>query len=92
MLAGNKCCKDDRKQAARECEEITGTIPNFQLQEKYAKEFYINWIWAKEGRGMIYNYIVQGINQRATDMQDTAKSFSSMANQLLRTAEHGKRN
>ncbi|XP_022145409.1 uncharacterized protein LOC111014861 isoform X2 [Momordica charantia] len=35
---------------------------------------------------------LQGINQRATDMQDTAKSFSSMANQLLRTAEHGKRN
>ncbi|XP_022941599.1 uncharacterized protein LOC111446607 [Cucurbita moschata] len=36
---------------------------------------------------------LQGISQRATEMQDTAKSFSSMANQLLRTAEqHGTRN
>ncbi|XP_008448470.2 uncharacterized protein LOC103490647 isoform X2 [Cucumis melo] len=34
---------------------------------------------------------LQGINLRATDMQDTAKSFSSMATQLLRTAEHGKK-
>ncbi|XP_038904808.1 uncharacterized protein LOC120091069 isoform X2 [Benincasa hispida] len=34
---------------------------------------------------------LQGINSRATDMQDTAKSFSSMATQLLRTAEHGKK-
>lgn len=31
--------------------------------------------------------ICQGINLRTTEMQDTAKSFSSMANQVLRTAE-----
>ncbi|CAJ2635925.1 unnamed protein product [Trifolium pratense] len=30
---------------------------------------------------------LQGINLRTTEMQDTAKSFSSMANQVLRTAE-----
>ncbi|KAJ1413328.1 WD40/YVTN repeat-like-containing domain superfamily [Sesbania bispinosa] len=30
---------------------------------------------------------LQGINLRTTEMQDTAKSFSSLANQVLRTAE-----
>jgi hypothetical protein len=34
------------------------------------------------------HYLIwQGINLRTTEMQDTAKSFSSMANQVLRTAE-----
>ncbi|KAI4327839.1 hypothetical protein L6164_020257 [Bauhinia variegata] len=31
---------------------------------------------------------LQGINLRATEMQDTARSFSSLAKQVLRTAEH----
>ncbi|XP_057420453.1 uncharacterized protein LOC130714562 isoform X2 [Lotus japonicus] len=31
---------------------------------------------------------LQGINLRTTEMQDKAKSFSSLANQVLRTAEH----
>nr|KYP36996.1 hypothetical protein KK1_041853 [Cajanus cajan] len=35
---------------------------------------------------------LQGINTRATEMQDKAKSFSSLANQVLRTAEQDRRN
>ncbi|KAL2334232.1 hypothetical protein Fmac_015445 [Flemingia macrophylla] len=35
---------------------------------------------------------LQGINIRATEMQDKAKSFSSLANQVLRTAEQDRRN
>ncbi|XP_054775821.1 uncharacterized protein LOC129284382 [Prosopis cineraria] len=34
---------------------------------------------------------LQGINLRATEMQDTARSFSSLAKQVLRTAEQDKR-
>ncbi|RDY11140.1 Syntaxin-binding protein 5, partial [Mucuna pruriens] len=34
---------------------------------------------------------LQGINIRATDMQDKAKSFSSLAKQVLRTAEQDRR-
>ncbi|KAK4261998.1 hypothetical protein QN277_027615 [Acacia crassicarpa] len=34
---------------------------------------------------------LQGINLRTTQMQDTAKSFSSLAKQVLRTAEQDKR-
>ena len=32
----------------------------------------------------------QGINLRATDMNDTARSFSSMAKEMLRIAEKDK--
>ncbi|KAK7262765.1 hypothetical protein RJT34_30345 [Clitoria ternatea] len=35
---------------------------------------------------------LQGINLRAAEMQDKAKSFSSLANQVLRTAEQDKLN
>ncbi|KAK7379694.1 hypothetical protein VNO78_34383 [Psophocarpus tetragonolobus] len=35
---------------------------------------------------------LQGINLRTTEMQDKAKSFSSLANQVLRAAEQDKRN
>lgn len=35
---------------------------------------------------------LQGINLRTTEMQDTAKSFSSLAKQVLRTAEHDRQN
>lgn len=44
---------------------------------------HIKFVWC------IYKHflICQGINLRTTEMQDTAKSFSSMANQVLRTAE-----
>ncbi|XP_068468684.1 lethal(2) giant larvae protein homolog SRO77 [Phaseolus vulgaris] len=34
---------------------------------------------------------LQGTNLRAREMQDTAKSFSSLAKQVLRTAEHDRR-
>ncbi|KAJ7944051.1 Transducin/WD40 repeat protein [Quillaja saponaria] len=34
---------------------------------------------------------LQGINLKATDMQDTAMSFSSLAKEVLRTAEHDRR-
>ncbi|PSS00383.1 Syntaxin-binding protein [Actinidia chinensis var. chinensis] len=34
---------------------------------------------------------LQGINIRSTEMQDTARSFSSMAKEVLRLAEHEKR-
>lgn len=44
---------------------------------------HIKFVW------YIYKHFLirQGINLRTTEMQDTAKSFSSMANQVLRTAE-----
>lgn len=35
---------------------------------------------------------LQGINLRTTEMQNTAKSFSAMAKDLLRTAENDKKN
>ncbi|KAJ0097644.1 hypothetical protein Patl1_29273 [Pistacia atlantica] len=34
---------------------------------------------------------LQGISLRTTEMQDTARSFSSMAKEVLKIAEHDKR-
>jgi hypothetical protein len=39
----------------------------------------------------MFCFIWQGINLRTTEMQDTARSFSSMAKELLKTAENDKR-
>lgn len=36
----------------------------------------------------VFCSIEQGINSRAAEMQDTAKSFSSMAEQVLQTEQH----
>jgi len=56
-------------------------------------------LYSKEEKGLksqcckvllmeVFCSIEQGINSRATEMQDTAKSFSSMAEQVLRTEQH----
>ncbi|MED6220148.1 hypothetical protein PIB30_117537 [Stylosanthes scabra] len=49
---------------------------------------------AKSAQGRLQDNTrkLQGINLRATEMQDTAKSFSSLAKQMLRTAEQDRRN
>lgn len=39
----------------------------------------------------ILDYFLQGINIKTTEMQDNARSFSSMANELLRSAENDRR-
>jgi len=42
-------------------------------------------IWGRKSRTYLFTYLLtwQGINLRATEMQDTAKSFSSLAKQVL---------
>ncbi|KAG5060901.1 hypothetical protein JHK87_001930 [Glycine soja] len=42
-------------------------------------------IWGGKSRTYLFTYLLtwQGINLRATEMQDTAKSFSSLAKQVL---------
>ncbi|XP_020997668.1 uncharacterized protein LOC107487292 [Arachis duranensis] len=49
---------------------------------------------AKSAQGRLQDNTrkLQDINLRATEMQDTAKSFSSLAKQVLRTAEQDRRN
>lgn len=46
----------------------------------------------KKDRTYLFTFLTwQGINLRATDMQDTAKSFSSLAKQVLRTSGQDRR-
>ncbi|KAG7015851.1 Syntaxin-binding protein 5, partial [Cucurbita argyrosperma subsp. argyrosperma] len=65
-----------------------------QIKKKYGFSSAGDTSVAKMAESKLQENItkLQGINLRATDMQDTAKSFSSMATQLLRTVEQGKRN
>lgn len=39
----------------------------------------------------VFFFFWQGINLKTTEMQDTARSFSSMAKEVLRIAEHDKK-
>ncbi|XP_050241534.1 uncharacterized protein LOC126690430 isoform X2 [Quercus robur] len=61
-----------------------------QIKKKYGFSFSGESSAAKMAESKLHDNLrkLQGINSRATEMQDTAKSFSSMAEQVLRTEQH----
>ncbi|KAJ1403849.1 WD40/YVTN repeat-like-containing domain superfamily [Sesbania bispinosa] len=65
-----------------------------QIKKKYGFSSSSGTSVAKLAESKLQDNIrkLQGINLRTTEMQDTAKSFSSLAKQVLRTAEHDRQN
>ncbi|KAM3709989.1 hypothetical protein ACJW31_02G216300 [Castanea mollissima] len=61
-----------------------------QIKKKYGFSLSGESSAAKMAESKLHDNLrkLQGINSRATEMQDTAKSFSSMAEQVLRTEQH----
>ncbi|MED6204054.1 hypothetical protein PIB30_005452 [Stylosanthes scabra] len=75
-------------------EEQAGTVD--QIKKKYGFSSYSSsdeTSAAKLSESKLRENLnkLQGINVKTTEMQDTAKSFSSLANQVLRTAEQDRR-
>ncbi|KAL1288752.1 hypothetical protein AAHE18_20G007000 [Arachis hypogaea] len=75
-------------------EEQAGTVD--QIKKKYGFSSYScsnETSAAKLSESKLRDNLnkLQGINVKTTEMQDTAKSFSSLANQVLRTAEQDRR-
>ncbi|XP_057994797.1 uncharacterized protein LOC110660741 isoform X3 [Hevea brasiliensis] len=73
-----------------EQDEKAGAVD--QIKKKYGFSSSSETSAAKMAESKLHENVrkLQGINQRATEMQDTAKSFSAMARELLRTAEKDK--
>ncbi|KAH7849902.1 hypothetical protein Vadar_024735 [Vaccinium darrowii] len=71
-------------------DEKTGSVD--QIKKKYGFGFGDSSN-AKEARDKLSENVkkLQGINTRAAEMQDSAQSFSSMAKEVLRLTENGKR-
>ncbi|EEF40708.1 conserved hypothetical protein [Ricinus communis] len=63
-----------------------------QIKKKYGFSSSTESTAAKMAESKLHENVkkLQGINQRATEMQDTARSFSAMARELLKTAEKDK--
>ncbi|GMY11090.1 isoform 2 of syntaxin-binding protein 5 [Fagus crenata] len=61
-----------------------------QIKKKYGFSLSGESSAAKMAESKLHENLrkLQGINSKATEMQDTAKSFSSMAEQVLRTEQH----
>ncbi|WOG97284.1 hypothetical protein DCAR_0416624 [Daucus carota subsp. sativus] len=68
-----------------------GTVD--QIKKKYGYTLSAEPSAAKMAQNKLGENIrkLQGINIKTTEMQDNARSFSSMANELLRSAEHDRR-
>ncbi|XP_012065395.1 uncharacterized protein LOC105628567 [Jatropha curcas] len=64
-----------------------------QIKKKYGFSSSGETSAAKIAESKLHENVkkLQGINLKSTEMQDTAKSFSAMARELLRTAEKDKR-
>ncbi|XVF16029.1 hypothetical protein REPUB_Repub09cG0206400 [Reevesia pubescens] len=64
-----------------------------QIKKKYGFSLHGESSAAKMAESKLHENLrkLQGINLKTTEMQDTAKSFSSMARELLRTTEQEKR-
>ncbi|KAL2966241.1 hypothetical protein AAZX31_16G104900 [Glycine max] len=65
-----------------------------QIKKKYGFSSSNETSFAKLAESKLQENMkkLQGINLRTTEMQDKAKSFSTLANQVLRTAEQERRN
>nr|POE59657.1 isoform 2 of syntaxin-binding protein 5 [Quercus suber] len=61
-----------------------------QIKKKYGYSLSGESSAAKMAESKLHDNLrkLQGINLKATEMQDTAKSFSSMAEQVLQTEQH----
>ncbi|KAK3224305.1 hypothetical protein Dsin_011330 [Dipteronia sinensis] len=64
-----------------------------QIKKRYGFSSSGETSYAKMAESKLHENLkkLQGINLRTTEMQDTARSFSSMAKEMLRTAENDKR-
>ncbi|XWS42234.1 hypothetical protein CRYUN_Cryun17cG0150600 [Craigia yunnanensis] len=64
-----------------------------QIKKKYGFSLPVESSAAKMAESKLHENLrkLQGISLKTTEMQDTAKSFSSMARELLRTTEEEKR-
>ncbi|WCJ32824.1 Transducin/WD40 repeat-like superfamily protein [Euphorbia peplus] len=74
-----------------EHDEKAGTVD--QIKKKYGFSGSSESSAAKEAESKLQENVkkLQGINLKATEMQDSAKTFSAMAKELLRTTEKDKR-
>ncbi|KAL1315952.1 hypothetical protein AAHE18_15G027900 [Arachis hypogaea] len=82
----NQKTPDNNKEEPQD--EKAGAVD--QIKKKYG--FSSSSSSSSRVRIMLLNLHTIDINLRATEMQDTAKSFSSLAKQVLRTAEQDRRN
>lgn len=64
-----------------------------QIKKKYGFSLSGESSYAKMAESKLHENVqkLQGISLKTSDMQDTARSFSAMAKELLRTAEQDKR-
>ncbi|KAK2657637.1 hypothetical protein Ddye_010689 [Dipteronia dyeriana] len=64
-----------------------------QIKKRYGFSSSGETSYAKLAESKLHENLkkLQGINLRTTEMQDTARSFSSIAKEMLRTAENDKR-
>lgn len=72
-------------------EEKAGAVD--QIKKKYGFPASGESSVAKMAESKLHDNLrkLQGVSLRTTEMQNTAKSFSSMAKELLRTAEQDRR-
>ncbi|KAK9129222.1 hypothetical protein Sjap_009709 [Stephania japonica] len=88
-----KMVKNEKVPAKEEPEdEKIGTVD--QIKKRYGFPLHGETGAAKMAENKLHQNLarLKGINTRATEMQDTAQSFSAMAKQLLRTTEQDKLN
>ncbi|KAK9164722.1 hypothetical protein Syun_005624 [Stephania yunnanensis] len=86
-----KMVKNEKLPAKEEPEdEKIGTVD--QIKKRYGFPLHGETGAVKMAENKLHQNLarLKGINTRATEMQDTAQSFSAMAKQLLRTAEQDK--
>ncbi|KAK9164913.1 hypothetical protein Scep_000104 [Stephania cephalantha] len=86
-----KIVKNEKLPAKEEPEdEKIGTVD--QIKKRYGFPLHGETGAVKMAENKLHQNLarLKGINTRATEMQDTAQSFSAMAKQLLRTAEQDK--
>ncbi|OAY57661.1 uncharacterized protein LOC110609749 isoform X2 [Manihot esculenta] len=83
--------KNDKIVKEEEQDEKAGAIDQIKKKYGFSSSGETNAA-AKMAENKLHENIrkLQGINQRTAEMQDTAKSFSAMARELLRTAEKDK--
>ncbi|GAV83036.1 Lgl_C domain-containing protein [Cephalotus follicularis] len=87
-----KKVKNDKNVAKEDQQEVKASAVD-QIKKKYGFSLSGESSVAKMAESKLHENLkkLQGISLRTTEMQDTAKSFSAMAKQVLRSAEQDNR-
>lgn len=83
MFAGIGSCQNGTEQTSRQPEKVTGT---FSWLFRFILIFDDSFLYLRT----CLCVSLQGISLRTTEMEDTAKSFSSTAKELLNAVEYNK--